>query len=136
MEAAVVKWIANVWVKNAPLSGPLVKEKAGELAAKLGKNDFKATDGWFSRLKKREGLQHKKLHGEGQSADFVSREEWLENLWPTIRDGYFDKDIWNADESGIFYRALPDSTLTFRHDSAKGIKKMKDAASPLYFAVQ
>ena len=132
VEAAVVKWIANAREKNAPLSGPLVKEKAGELAAKLGKSDFKATDGWFSRLKKREGIQQKKLHGEGQSADFVSREEWLENQWPTIRDGYFDENIWNADESGIFYRALPDSTLTFRHDSAKGSKKMKDRFTALF----
>ena len=109
-----------------------MKEKAGELAAKLRKSDFKATDGSFSRLKKREGLQQKKLHGEGQSADFVSREEWLENQWPTIRDGYFDEKIWNADESGIFYRALPDSTLTFRHDSAKGSKKMKDRFTALF----
>lgn len=132
VETAVIRWITNAKEKNAPLSGPLVKEKAEEFALKLGKEDFKATDGWFSRLKKREGLQQKILHGDGQSGDFTSTQKWLQTEWPKIREVYSDEDIWNANESGIFYRALPDSTLTFNRDFKKGSKRTKERFTALF----
>lgn len=132
VEAAVVKWIAAVREKNANLSGPVVIEKAKELAQKLNKPDFKPTDGWFSRLKKREGIIQKKLHGEGQAADLPSRDEWMDNTWPELRARYSDENIWNADESGLYFRALPDSTLTFANDKRKGGKTSKDRITALF----
>ncbi len=38
---------------------------------------FKANEGWLAHLKKQEGIVHKRLHGEAQSADEVSYEHWL-----------------------------------------------------------
>ena len=39
-------------------------EKANEFAKKLGvEDDWKSSEGWLIRFKKREGLVHKKLHG-------------------------------------------------------------------------
>lgn len=63
VEAALVKWIDNARSRNAPLSGPLVREKAVALAASLGEDGFKASVGWFERFKKRENIVFKKLHG-------------------------------------------------------------------------
>jgi len=97
VEKAVVTWIKTVRDKNANLSGPLVMEKAQEFAIKLNKADSKPTDGWFSRFKKREGIVHKKLHGECLSADVPSRDKWIE-AWPSIREAFSDDNIWNADE--------------------------------------
>ena len=34
-------------------------------------------------------------------------EKWLEEKWPEIREEYDPEDIWNGDETGLFYRALP-----------------------------
>ena len=76
MQSALVKWIGNKRVKNTPLSGKNVMAKSEEFATQLNVADFKATDGWFTRFKKREGLVHKRLHGEGQTADVASREQW------------------------------------------------------------
>ncbi len=47
VETALVKWIAGAREKKATLTGPLIKEKAEELAKKLGKEEFKATEGWL-----------------------------------------------------------------------------------------
>ena len=59
-------------------------EKPLQWTAKLGKENFNPSDGWFSRFKKRVGLVHKKLYGEGQSADHTSRDAWLEFSLPSL----------------------------------------------------
>uniref|UniRef100_H3A5L0 HTH CENPB-type domain-containing protein n=1 Tax=Latimeria chalumnae TaxID=7897 RepID=H3A5L0_LATCH len=132
VEAALIKWIRNARERNAPLSGPLVMQKAKELAVALGVTDFKASTGWFERFKKREGIVFKKMHGEAEDADIRSREEWLENEWIKMRRDFAEEDIWNAAESGIYFRALPDGTLTFKSDNKKGGKKSKERITALF----
>ena len=132
VDEAMVQWISASREKNAPLSGPLVMQKAEEMAKKMGKETFKATNGWFERFKKREGLKTKKLHGEGQAADIAAQEDWLIHTWPNLRERFKDEDIFNADESGIYIRALPDYTLTFKSDNKKGGKKAKKESLPCF----
>ena len=50
------KWFFEVRNKNAPTNGPMLKLKSESLAGKLGKSDFKATDGWLNRWLKRENI--------------------------------------------------------------------------------
>lgn len=38
----------------------------------------------------------------------------VENVWPQIRNGHDDKEISNAEKSGLFYKMLPDRTMTER----------------------
>jgi len=64
--------------KDACLSGPLLRQKAEELAEKMGKVDFKATEGWFHWWKKRENICFQKMHGEQGDADFTGAHFWLE----------------------------------------------------------
>jgi phage terminase large subunit len=103
----------------------LVREKAESLATSLGEESFKVSSGWFERFKKRENIVFKKLHGEAAEADTVSRDEWLEQQWVRMRQEYSEESIWNADETGIYSRALPDGTLTFKSDNKRGGKKIK-----------
>ncbi|KAG7273270.1 hypothetical protein CRUP_009698, partial [Coryphaenoides rupestris] len=126
------EWIDNARARNAPLSGPLVREKAEELAAGLGEDDFKVSVGWFERFKRRENIVFKKLHGEAAEADTASRDEWLEDEWGQMRQDYAEEDIWNADESGIYFRALPDGTLTFKSDNKRGGKRSKERITALF----
>ena len=60
-EVTLIEWIDNTWTHNALLSGPLVREKAEELAASLGEDNFKVPMGWFVQFKKRENIVFKKL---------------------------------------------------------------------------
>ena len=48
-----------------------------------------------------------------------------------ILDRYEPHNIYNVDETGIYYRALPDGTLTFSTDSLSGSKKVKDHVTAL-----
>ena len=73
-----------------------------------------------------------KLHGEAAEADTVSRDEWLEQQWVRMRQEYSEESIWNADETGIYSRALPDGTLTFKSDNKRGGKKSKERITAMF----
>lgn len=49
VESALFQWFTQVRQQDARVNGPLMRQKAEELAKKMGKTDFVATDGWFSR---------------------------------------------------------------------------------------
>ncbi|KAI6649553.1 Tigger transposable element-derived protein 4 [Oopsacas minuta] len=52
VEEALNLWFSAVLTKGIRISGPILKNKAEELAQMLGRSDFEATDGWLSRWKK------------------------------------------------------------------------------------
>lgn len=69
---------------NALVNGPLLRQKAEELAKKLGKDDFVATEGWFQHWKKKENIVFAKTFGEQQEADAAVAEGWLETQSPAL----------------------------------------------------
>ena len=103
VESALVKWIDNARSRNAPLSGPLVREKR-EHWQQASERTVSKSVGWFERFQKRENIVFKKLHGEAAEADTVSRVEWLEQQWVRMRQDYSEENIWNADKTGIYFR--------------------------------
>ena len=48
--------------------------------------------------------------------------------------GYTPKDVFNADETGLFWRLLPDMTFSFKGDKCHGGKKSKERLSLLLCA--
>ena len=78
-----------------------MRQKAEDLAKQMKKTNFVATDGWFQRWKKWENILYKHLHGELNNADAAA--SWLEVDWPKITVGYSPDDVYNADETGLFY---------------------------------
>jgi len=51
VESALKIWFSNVRERKASINGPLMRQKAVELAKTMGKEKFSATDGWFNRWK-------------------------------------------------------------------------------------
>lgn len=120
------QWFAKVRKQDAMLNGPLIKAKAKSFAEKLGVQDFTASDGWFSRWKKRENIVYSKLHGEGASAETEAADNWMKNVWPKLHAEYDAKDIFNADETALYFRALPEHTFIFKKEHLNGFKKFKE----------
>ena len=133
LEVALDRWIFEGRSKGAPLSGPIIKAKAEEFASMFGVENFKCSEGWFSNFKKRHQLKFVKLHGEAASADVTKMNEWLTNRWPVLRQNYEDHEIWNADETGLLFRALPQRTFLHREEKLKsGTKKSKEHLTVLF----
>jgi len=43
-----------------------------------------------------------------------------------LLEGYKPCDIFNADETALFYKCMPDKTLTFKNEKCSGGKHSKD----------
>ena len=64
------------------------------------------------------------------SSKDVDTAEWEATL-QTILSDYGPKDIFNADETGLFYKCLPNKSLTFQGESCSGQKAPKERVSIL-----
>jgi hypothetical protein len=104
MESALVKWFrANQ--ERANVSGELVKESATKILDRLypGHEPFEFSSGWLEVFKSRHGIRSYRRFDENGFVDMAT----LANTLPTIRDvldQYVWKDIYNMDETGLFYR--------------------------------
>lgn len=97
-------------------------EKAKEIAQKLGKSDFKGSRGWLDKWKKCYNVKHLKICGESGDVHGETVESWKERI-PGIIQGYEKEDVWNMDETGIFWRALPERGFGQKSRSCKGGEK-------------
>ena len=72
-----------------------------------------------------------KLHGEKQDADIPAAENWLKTSWKTVAETYNPEDIFNTDETALYYRATPDHCMVLKNSSASAGKKLKDRITVL-----
>jgi len=57
--------------------------------------------------------------------------DWKSKEMPKITDGYQPKDIFNADETGLFYNLQPSKMMTYKGDSCHGGTKSKQRVTAL-----
>ena len=131
VDTALNQWFDAVTSKGEKLSGRMLKEKAEDLAKKLGHRHFIATEGWLSRWKARHHIRYKRAHGEKASADISSAEEWIKSVLPDLLEKYRPNNVYNADETGLYYRATPDGSLCYRHEKLSGSKKAMERITVL-----
>ena len=129
-------WIEYQTQHRMPLSLTLILEKArslfSDLKAKAGEGceeEFAGSHGWFNRFKKRIGLHNLKLSGEAASADTKAVKEFLAATLKEIieAEGYTAQQIFNIDETGLFWKKMPTRTYISKEEkSAPGYKAAKD----------
>ena len=125
LDVAVFTWFKNVRSNNIPVNGIIIKEKALSLAKSLELTDFRASDGWLDKWKQRHNVTFKALSGEGNAVTPEMTASWSVTYLPTILSKYELKDIYNANEFGLFYQALPDKSLHYKGERCNGGKHSK-----------
>ena len=119
------KWYLLACSKNIYPSGPQLCEKAREIAQRLHIEGFKASNGWIDKWKRRYNVRYVKISGESADVSGVTVESWKERVCELV-EGYAAEDIWNLDETGCFWRALPDRGFAQKGTSCHGGKKSKE----------
>lgn len=125
------EWFSRARSRNIPVSGPLVKAKAREIAEQSGYSNFTASDGWLQKWRKRHNISFKCISGEAADVNQEDVNQFMEKL-PSMLLGYQPEDIYNADESGLFFRALPDKTLALKSKKCTGGKLSKERLTILF----
>ena len=118
------EWYVMASSKNIYPGGPQLIEKAKEIAERLGINDFRGSNGWLQKWKTRLNLRQVTICGESGTVRGDTVQSWKERL-PELLTGYSAKDIYNFDETGCFWKALPDKGFARRGEKCHGGKQKK-----------
>ncbi|UYV68894.1 hypothetical protein LAZ67_6001509 [Cordylochernes scorpioides] len=143
-EKALVIWIEDLTQKRIPLDGHLIKMKALKFYKELKESEastssresnpqFSASTGWLTGFIKRHSFHNLKIKGEVASADEEAARKYPEKLAKIIKDGgYCAHQIFNADETGLFWKKMPTRTYIAKSEkNASGFKAAKDRVTLL-----
>ncbi|CAK1597281.1 unnamed protein product [Parnassius mnemosyne] len=100
----------------------------------MGKENCKCSSSWVQRFRARHNIVAGKVCGEAAGVPEGVTEEWLSHKWPTLCEGYKPEEIFNADETGLFFNLTPDKTLKFKGEQCKGGKLSKTRITVLVAA--
>lgn len=131
LENILMQWFKAARASKIPINGSVVKEKALEIAERLKLQGFSASNGWIDRFKKRNNLCFKSICGESEGVDIATVQQWKENTLPNLLRDYIPRDVFNADETGLFFNLLPDKTLTVKGENCHGGKLSKQRLTVL-----
>ncbi|GFR91480.1 tigger transposable element-derived protein [Elysia marginata] len=123
---ALVLFFKQARSQSIPISGPQLLEKGKEIAESLGLNNFAMSQGWLDRWKSRHGKSMKAICGESSSVDKQVTDDWIATTLRPVLEQNRPCDIFNADETGLFYKCLPSRTLAFKGETCSGGKLPKD----------
>lgn len=105
------------------MSGSIISAKARDFALQLGIENFSASDGWLSRFKARNGLTCKNICRESAAVDEATCEGWLSRKLKKRLATYSSDDVFNADETVLYFKLLPNKTITYKDDTCTGRKR-------------
>ena len=111
LEEAVILWVNVAENNKIPINWDLIKLKATLFAERIGIQDFQASHGWMQKFGKRHGIKMNRIHGEAGSADISAMEIDKASIKESI-DRFALKDVYNFDETALFYAAPPRSTIS------------------------
>ena len=124
VDTALFQWFTAARANNIPISGEILKAKAEELSEELDPSmKWVCSSGWLSRWKRRHSIHYRVLSGESASVDKDMCDYWKQNILLPVLQRYQPADIFNADETGLFWRLLPDKTHSVSGEVCAGGKK-------------
>ncbi|KFD66823.1 hypothetical protein M514_20967, partial [Trichuris suis] len=117
VDEALYVWFVQKRAAGIPMTGPLLCEKALEFNWRLGADpDFKASQGWLDKFKRRHGIHGREICGQNLS-------------------GYDEEFVYNADEAGLNWKSIPTRSLVAHHEAhTSGHKARKERVTVMICA--
>ena len=128
IEEALTIWIENALQTSLVLTDNILSTKALEFAFLLKEDKFKGSNGWVDGFKKRHNLKQYNIHDEVTSMPLENLSTMREDLCQTLKD-YNPEDIFNCDETGLFWKMKPSRTIS--NGPVSGTKQSKDRVTIL-----
>lgn len=128
LEKALFTWFLQERSRCTTISGPLLIEKAKYFYTKITKKtDFVASKGWLDRFKNRHGIRLMALAGEELSNDATCVEAFKTKFHCKIKElGLCASQVYYANESGLFWRLLPNEEFIVHNDNSATEKQISE----------
>ncbi|CDW57420.1 tigger transposable element derived 6, partial [Trichuris trichiura] len=130
---AALHWFKQMRAANARICGPMIQEIARKFAVEFGFTGFQASNGWLAKFKLRYQISQKILCGESREVPVEVLEDFILKF-RHFASGFKEEDIFNADECGLFFKAMPDRSLVLKGDKCKSGKLSKERFTVLFCA--
>ena len=89
---------------------------------------------WIYRWKMRHGIRYRRFFGESGDSDIAAGNLWVATELASLKQRYSPENIFNADETGLFYKRLPSGGLTFKTEVLRGRRVNKSRVTVLVAA--
>lgn len=122
----VYEWFVAQRAKNIAIFGPVLREYARQVGKRFHNSEkFKASKGWLDRFRTRYNIHFRVVSGESRTVDQDTIIDWKSPLYSII-EHYDPADMFNCDETGLFYNLMPDRSLMVHKNDCKGGKKSNE----------
>ncbi|TYG50390.1 hypothetical protein ES288_D10G171600v1 [Gossypium darwinii] len=125
LEKVLYEWFLQ-YQEKVNMTREIIQIKAKELLQKMygdANSKFNFSIGWLERFKARHGIKSYRRFGESSSVVMENIEDALPQIRAKLEIFYW-KDIYNMDETGLFYRLQADHSLATKQ--IEGRKKDKE----------
>jgi DDE superfamily endonuclease./Tc5 transposase DNA-binding domain./CENP-B N-terminal DNA-binding domain. len=112
LDKVLYTWFTTMRSEGKPVTGPLIIEKAKSFYDEM-KITEKCTfsEGWLRNFKQRHGIRKRDVSGKVMSADVEAAERYSELFHNLVEQNkLLPTQIYNANETVLFWRCLPNST--------------------------
>ena len=87
-------------------------------------------------MKNQHNIAQKNVAGEEGDVSEITVSSWTERVKELTLNYVAPQDVWNMDESGAFWKALPERSLTEKRKRCRGGKQAKQRATVAFFVFQ
>jgi hypothetical protein len=120
IDSLLYEWFQSKRQRNFTMSGENLKEMARKLGEKFNLENFNASNGWLGRFQERYNITSKSICEESGIVDTSIISRFKSQFVNKLKE-YDNKNIFNCDETGLFYRQSQLKTLTMSsNDKACG----------------
>lgn len=134
LDRVLYEWFLVKRAEGVPVSGPMLIEKAKDFYEQMQLTEpCVFSGGWLWRFKARHGIKKLDASSEKQAADHQAAEQFcgfFRSL--TAEHGLSPEQVYNADETGLFWRCLPSPGM--EGGAGPGLRQNRDRLTVLMCA--
>lgn len=134
VDKVMIEWFRQRRSEGVPLTGLMLMEQAKVFHKSMNlSTPCEYSTGWLRNFKNRHGIRQLSICGERGAADHEAAENFVDEFAAIVeREHLTPEQIYNADETSLFWRYLPNKSLCAANEKTpSGIKHAKERLTVL-----